>query len=232
MKKNKAMRVASILLVAVLITTCALSGTFAKYVTSGTASDSARVAKFGIVVSNNADMFNVQYEADDTSAGLEYSVISSTADKVVAPGTSGTILDAALSGTAEVATALTISNFTMTLENWAVNDGQTYYCPIVINVGGTDGTDISGLDYDDAETFAAAVETAIEELSAVIIPANTDLDEDTEYTLPSITWSWAFEGAEDSTQTDELDTALGQQAADGNAATIDIELTIAVTQID
>ena len=46
MKKNKMMRIASALLVAVILTTCAISGTFAKYVTSTPGSDSARVAKF------------------------------------------------------------------------------------------------------------------------------------------------------------------------------------------
>ena len=44
MKKNKMMRIASVLLVAVILTTCAISGTFAKYVTSGNGSDNARVA--------------------------------------------------------------------------------------------------------------------------------------------------------------------------------------------
>lgn len=50
MKKNKIMRIASVLLVAVILTTCAISGTFAKYVTSGSGSDTARVAKFGVTV--------------------------------------------------------------------------------------------------------------------------------------------------------------------------------------
>ena len=50
MKKNKTMRLASGLLVAVLLTTCAISGTFAKYVSDATNSDTARVAKWSIEV--------------------------------------------------------------------------------------------------------------------------------------------------------------------------------------
>ena len=50
MKKNKMMRLASGLLVAVLITTSTISGTFAKYVTTADAKDEARVAKFGVVI--------------------------------------------------------------------------------------------------------------------------------------------------------------------------------------
>ena len=45
MKKNRMMRVASALLVAVLLTTCAISGTFAKYITAEDATDSAAQAK-------------------------------------------------------------------------------------------------------------------------------------------------------------------------------------------
>ncbi len=50
MKKNKMMRLASVLLIAVMISTSAISGTYAKYVTSGYAEDNARVAKFGVAV--------------------------------------------------------------------------------------------------------------------------------------------------------------------------------------
>ena len=44
MKKNKFLRLASFMLIACLATCCAVGGTFAKYVTSDNASDSARVA--------------------------------------------------------------------------------------------------------------------------------------------------------------------------------------------
>ena len=48
MKKNWTMRVALLIVALALITSCFVSGTYAKYVTSTTASDSARVAKFGV----------------------------------------------------------------------------------------------------------------------------------------------------------------------------------------
>ena len=44
MKKNKAMRLASALMVLTLLTTCVISSTFAKYTTSANGEDSARVA--------------------------------------------------------------------------------------------------------------------------------------------------------------------------------------------
>ena len=64
MKTNKIMRVASVLLVAVLLTTCAISGTFAKYVTTGNTGDGARVAKWGIVMdSTGTATFKDTYDA-------------------------------------------------------------------------------------------------------------------------------------------------------------------------
>jgi len=124
MKKNKMMRIASILMVATLITTCAISGTFAKYVTKAEAQDNARVAKWGIIISTEyTKAFDTQYKTHEKSTETfkayegEYSVISSNEDKLVAPGTSSEDLgglSAKLTGTPEVATrySLIISNWT------------------------------------------------------------------------------------------------------------------------
>ena len=81
------------LLVLLVIATGAFIGTIAKYVTSGTASDSAVVAKFGLNVPNTIDLFadsytNVQADADGK--------------KIIAPGTSGKY-DFEIAGTSEVA---------------------------------------------------------------------------------------------------------------------------------
>ena len=62
MKKNKMMRIASILMVAVLVSTCAVSGTFAKYVTSDSGKDTARVAKWGISILASGDLFAETYK--------------------------------------------------------------------------------------------------------------------------------------------------------------------------
>ena len=79
MRKNKMMRAASALMVAVLLTTCTISGTFAKYVTTAEGYDTARVAKWGVEVSGIAqDVFKTTYDT---------SVVSSNTDKLVAPGT-------------------------------------------------------------------------------------------------------------------------------------------------
>ena len=100
MTKNKMMRIASILLVAVLISTCAISGTFAKYVTKTEGTDTARVAKWGILLGvENANVFADHYAKDDeTYIGGENTVeivednegvVKAAAEvfKLVAPGT-------------------------------------------------------------------------------------------------------------------------------------------------
>ena len=123
MKKNKMMRIASILMVATLITTCAISGTFAKYVTRASGEDSARVAQWGIILGiNGGEAFDTQYPASDEAyleAGGEYSVVSAGAlgdneiEKVVAPGTSSEEIKmnlvATVVGTPEVAARYAIT---------------------------------------------------------------------------------------------------------------------------
>ena len=80
MKKNRMMRLASGLLVAVLMTTSMISGTFAKYVTTASASDNARVAKWGVTLAANGLLYSEVYDdvangndgnADSTSATVE-----------------------------------------------------------------------------------------------------------------------------------------------------------------
>lgn len=118
MKKNKMMRIAAVLLIVTLLSTCAISGTFAKYVAKADMSDSARVAKWGIKIETSGGLFSDRYAAEDESyiaAGGEYSVKAANAtdtakgDMVVAPGTSSDQLEdggfvAKLSGKPEVAT--------------------------------------------------------------------------------------------------------------------------------
>ena len=54
MKKNIAMRLASGIMLASLLSTCVISGTFAKYTSSYTASDTATIAKWDIKFENDS----------------------------------------------------------------------------------------------------------------------------------------------------------------------------------
>ncbi len=83
MKKNKIMRLASFLLVAVMLSTCAISGTFAKYTTSNSGSDTARVAYWGF----GTNTLTIDGLFSDTY--LDGKVDSANTDNVIAPGTTG-----------------------------------------------------------------------------------------------------------------------------------------------
>lgn len=61
MKKNKAMRAAGGLFIATMLTTSVISGTYAKYVTENSGSDSARVAVFGVEIKASGDLFGQTY---------------------------------------------------------------------------------------------------------------------------------------------------------------------------
>jgi hypothetical protein len=99
MKKNIAMRVAAFLFILTMISTCAFATTFAKYTTSGTANDEARVAKWGVVlnVQGNGTAFSTAYDAGEAST-----VESSNQQKVVAPGTEGSLFAFSIEGQPEV----------------------------------------------------------------------------------------------------------------------------------
>lgn len=98
MKKNTMMRLASFLLIAVLISTSAISGTYAKYVTSDSASDTARVAKWGVELQVVGNLFGTSYKdnivksAKDTDDKITVQAADweGTASDVVAPGTQNT----------------------------------------------------------------------------------------------------------------------------------------------
>ena len=220
MKKNKMMRLASFLLIAVLLTTCAISGTFAKYVTSGNGSDTARVAKFGVTVTGTADTFKETYANDDSSFALEANTVVST-ENVVAPGTSGSMAAFTITGTPEVAVRVEFEGTLELGDEWA-DSASAYYCPIEVTVG---DTTFKGTDYASADLFEADVNAKIATYSKDYA-AGTDLSTiDTD--APEISWAWAFEGNDDA-----KDTYLGDQAAEGNAATISLDVTATVTQID
>ena len=226
MRKNKMMRLASALLVAVLLSTCAISGTFAKYVTEVEASDQARVAKWGVTASVIGGAFATEYAMDDAGAYFTNSVVSSTTDKLVAPGTDGKFTGVALTGTPEVAVNIT-KTATINIDGWLIdhdNDSVAdyYYCPLIITIN---STEYYGMNYASADEFEAALKSAIE-LSNGNYAAGTDLS-----AIASMNgdyeWKWDFNPT--TPYTDEFDTKLGDLAA---APEISIGVKVVVTQID
>ena len=139
MKKNRTMRAAALMLTLTMITSCFVGGTFAKYTTNSTGTDSARVAKFGVAVTANGPTFAKEYAKDDDKFTLEANSVVST--DVVAPGTNGNMASMTLSGTPEVAVRVSYEGKFDISDNWTVD--SEFYCPLQITIGTAiiDGSD-------------------------------------------------------------------------------------------
>ena len=237
MKRNRWMRAGGLLVVLTLITSCFVGGTFAKYVTENEGMDTARVAKWGVEVTVTGDGFKTSYGKDYAESNVEgNTVISSTGEKVVAPGTKGTFGGVKITGKPEVAVKIE-TTADVDLSGWNVAGGGEFYCPLVFNIG--DKT-INGLDYSKSTaggegSFENAIKDAIQKATTKQLEAGTDLS--TVGNDITYSWEWPFEKATGTAadQDDELDTLLGNNAADDNPDNdpkISITVKTTVTQID
>lgn len=236
-KKNWTMRAAVLMLALVLITSCFVGGTFAKYVTSGTGGDNARVAKWGVTVTahETGDIFAKSYDNTVIAEG-EY--------KVIAPGTKkDNAALVTLSGKPEVSVKVTYNADSFSLTgNWkGADNDDTFYCPLIIKVtgkvGGVAKTEtINCADKERAADVETAVKNAVAACSATYDP-KTDLSSATvDGDGLKISWEWPFESGETNPkQNDVKDTYLGNQAATATGLSIPaihVQVTATVTQID
>lgn len=204
-----------ILLMVMLVSTSLLSRTLAKYVSTGTLlTDTARVAKWGVVITpTQGGLFATQYATDETPGYTgSHTVASVDTTFVVAPGTSGTITSFSITGSPEVASRLTITDNGSAINGWTLADNSVYE-PVrwTVTVGG--GTSQSNLDF-------AGLQSALSAVSLDLAP-NTDLS--TSGLGLAITWEWPFSG------NDVNDTYLGDKAT---APTISLNFNVTLTQID
>ncbi len=227
MKKNWTLKAAGILLALTLITSCFVGGTFAKYVTSSKAAETARVAKFGVhAYVSTDDLFKTQYTTDDSGkkANIAYSVDSKGSGDLVAPGTkSDGALNVTVSGTPEVAVnvafkldvtgdvflkAGTYRDFTTTEltdgKNASFNLAEDYY-PIVFTLKNSNGGTLASGKLSEIKEY-------LEDTLSQDIAPNTNLT--TVFTdALQLTWEWKFTD-ETNEWVDKADTLLGHLAAD------------------
>ena len=218
MKKNVMMRLSALLLVAVLLTTCVISGTFAKYVTSNDGSETARVAKWGVnVTAPTADLFKTDYDG---------TVTSSNSDELVAPGTTSSLADFTITGTPEVDVQVTYSAV-LTLTGWSIGNPAEEYCPLIFTVNSSKyyiGATVGGSEIEDVDDLVTAVQSAIAAVSASFEANNTITD-----TL-QVSWAWEYESSTLGTyQTDLKDTKLGDL---DSAPSVTLNVICTVTQVD
>jgi hypothetical protein len=246
MKKNVMLKIASVLMVAVLLTTCAISSTFAKYVTTGpSVENEATAAKWGIkITAKGTDtLFQNTYKTNSNK------VIAAGADNnfIVAPGTSydGTGFGISITGKPEVAVDLILELY-VDISNWNVKetaestDASKFYFPVELKVG---DVDITGATEEAIE--AEITKQILMEIFGMqptpesekttegyfvykkTYAANTDFDKEVDSDL-LIDWAWDFSNGE---TYDFWDTQLGDAAAKGtNVPTINISYNLKAVQ--
>ena len=238
MKKNKAMRLASALLVLTLLSTSIISGTFAKYTSQATGSDSARVAKWGVALTVNANDFATEYVKDDNSSTVAKTVVSTV--KVVAPGTDSQEENCqatfSITGEPEVAVKVNVALSNVKdvclpagtyTDYTSANPSATFtldndYYPVVWTLKQGSTTLATGT-LAQIKTF---LDNYNADLDACIYAANQNIA--ASFTLD---WAWAF------SVNDAADTYLGNVAAgtvtDSSAKTeVGYSLTVTATQVD
>ena len=125
MKTNRTLRLGWILLILTMASFSAVGSTFAKYISSDGASDSARAAKFGVVATVSGDLFGPAYSGPTANTIVSTGDASVTVqsvnrtDLLVAPGTKGGTLTISLRGTPE-------TNTRITLDHVKGSDGKPY----------------------------------------------------------------------------------------------------------
>lgn len=109
MKKNIAMRLASLVLMCTIVTSCFVSSTFAKYTSTVTGTGTARVAKWDVTVNGQKETAEVDVF---THADANTMVTGADGKKIIAPGTQGSF-NVVLSNKSEVTAAFDMSATTV-----------------------------------------------------------------------------------------------------------------------
>ena len=213
MKKNRMMRLASILLVCVLLTTSVISGTFAKYTTTTGSEDSARVAKWGFepVAMDITGLFSNVYDAD----AADYTVESAV--DVIAPGTQGS---------AQFAFAYDEANGISAPEVDYIFKVDTTgsACDATIQNNASIQWKLDGGEWGSWADFIAAIEAldGDEDYEAGELPAGFGTADNTH----TVYWRWIFTTGDAS---DVKDTEMGNA---NELANVKLVITITATQID
>ena len=178
-KSSMMVRLVAVLAVTMMFTMCFVGGTFAKYTSSATGTDSATVAKWSFKVGETDiattdtftfDLFKTIKDSDGINNETEMNPVDGS---IIAPGTQGSF-DLVLTNASQV-TAQYAIDYTVTNNN---------DIPVKFSVdGGTTWTD---------------------DLADVTASDSTKLAANSGTTTIKVQWKWDFNGSDDS-----FDTALG-----------------------
>lgn len=212
MKKFNTTKIAVLMLVLTLITSCFVGGTFAKYTAEISATDNARVAKFAVEAFGTDAVANDSATIELFDVAAVYDLAGVTDDDVSAvAGTPDADIKTAADGTAIIAPG-----------SWGTFD---------IEVANTSEVTVSyALAFTDSKEagvplqWSADGKTWEEDLTSLNVSASADtyLDAETGTDTVTIYWKWDFDGD------DDVDTELGK---DGTAAP-SVKAAVTFTQVD
>lgn len=249
MRKNRTMRTASVLCACALITSCFVGGTMAKYTSTASGSDTARAAKWSILVNGKdiATAENQQMDFDlfgtvagDTGVHNNYidgeldndadvmDIDANTGDTIIAPGTAGQF-NLEITNMSEVTADITIE---------LAETQNTGNIPILYSFGDAD----SWHTYDDLvalvdSTYNGDWGSMLAALSNLGDMTALDRVQPAETVSIPVYWTWAYETeydveGEDYAQSDASDTAIGVAQASGTLQNVTITATVTATQVD
>lgn len=227
--KNKFMRAATLLMALTLMTSCFVGGTFAKYTTSSTGSDTARVAYWGFKDTASitiSDLFEDTY-SNVVSAGAIDGV-----SNVIAPGTEGSA-DFAFAYTEHDATVIKAPevayNFKVTVDA-SCDTAIKANTNIIWKLDGVEAEGDPADDNDDGTWDALIADiralSGAEGGNATYAPGTLPAAFNATTNTHTIAWQWLI-GENDAAH--QVDTAMG------NALVLDdcsITITITATQLD
>jgi len=219
MKKTRtqSLRSAAVLTIATLLTTCLIGGTFAKYVTAASGSESVRVANWGFNSPATLELGNL--------FSSTYShVKASGTDDVIAPGTTGSVsfnfpYDETVSSAPEV-------NYTFKIDVTGSADSDIKNNPMIQFA--LDDNPWSTWDNLISSIKAlSGSETGEKSYEAGTLPAKFTKKDDAHV----IHWQWIYEDPSSTTvaTANTRDTSLGNSS---DAAKLSLSISITATQQD
>ncbi len=229
---KKKVMVFGALLMATIITGFSVSGTYAKYISEATASDDARIAKWGIDLSTNnewkknIDLFKDSYNGD--------AIKSNESDDVIAPGAYGAYTLSVDSTTAPEVKYELKSVIEATLDP-SLNDKVKF----AVEEGSDDSSDLKPTSGYTITTVDQLQQAINEQLLSVAGSGGTatktyEANQNAfgaENTF-TIYWSWDF-GTDDQVNADpnQSDTNLGKGAVSDTAKKVSLTITLTAKQL-
>ena len=256
--ESKLLKRGFFLIMSAILTTTIISGTFAKYTSGGSASDGARVAKWGVVVTTQGKLFDKTYLSGENggtpgagvSDGENNAALSvESTENVIAPGTKNTEgLTFKVEGRPEVDVEVSVRASTtkgdVYLNGMGLPDVTTVdvtndtfnadrYFPVKFSLSRN-----GKVAESDANLSMSQLVARLNGLTARY-DAGTNLSSEAGLGTYVITWKWDYEG------NDKADTLLGtltpgvteiqgmslKEGSQYNLGT-DLTITISVTQVD